>query len=243
MKARALALLGCAAFAGLATALAADVYGDPSTPVAGQVYDTVIRTNDADELRYVVLKELTDRYAGKRGITVSDAEIDAYISRMTADMARDRREQEARRDELARRLAASNLPAAEREKLESELEMASQMVENLAPETGATAEETSGIEAARREIAAAFILQWKINRALYEQYGGRIAFQQGGPEPIDAYRKFLEEHQKRGDFAIRNAQLEDAFWSYYRNDAIHSFYTSGSDEEKQAFGKPWWQAP
>jgi hypothetical protein len=95
--------------------------------------------------------------------------------------------------------------------------------------------------AARREIGAAFIRQWKINKALHEQYGGRIIFQQTGPEPLDAYRKFLEEAQARGDFEILDGGLEEAFWKYYRDDSIHSFFAPGSKEEAQAFATPPWE--
>jgi hypothetical protein len=75
---------------------------------------------------------------------------------------------------------------------------------------------------------------------LYRQYGGRIIFQQGGPEPLAAYRLFLEERQRQGDFKILDPALETAFWADYRTDAIHSFYTQGSEEEKQVFERPWW---
>ena len=91
-------------------------------------------------------------------------------------------------------------------------------------------------------MAAAFIRQWKINRALYQQYGGRIIFQQGGPEPLDAYRKFLEEQRAHGDFVIVNKELERAFWRYYLNDAMHTFYPAGSKDEAQAFETPPWSS-
>ena len=80
----------------------------------------------------------------------------------------------------------------------------------------------------------------KIDRALYGQYGGRVIFQQGGPEPLDAYRRFLEERKETGAFAIVDKAFEAKFWDYYRNDAIHSFYPPGSEEEKMAFDTPWW---
>lgn len=80
----------------------------------------------------------------------------------------------------------------------------------------------------------------KLNRALYQDYGGRIIFQQGGPEPLDAYRRFLEERQRQGAFAVLNPELEDAFWRYYRNDSIHSFFPPGSEQEAEAFRTPWW---
>ena len=45
----------------------------------------------------------------------------------------------------------------------------------------------------RRDTARAMIRQWKLNSAVYRRYGGRIIHQQLGPEPLDAYRKYLEE--------------------------------------------------
>ncbi len=107
-----------------------------------------------------------------------------------------------------------------------------------APGAGESAEE----RAAREEIAAAFILQWKINRSLHEQYGGRIIFQQGGPEPLDAYRKFLDENAARGDFKVVNKDLEAGFWRYYRDDSIHDFFEPGSAEEAKALADPPWLA-
>jgi hypothetical protein len=173
-------------------------YGDPSVPVAGRVLGTVIHTQDAEELRYVVLKELTDRYAASQGITVTQAEKEAYVAHLREALSKD--------------------PA-------------------VAAELG---EESAEDKAARLEIAEAFIKQWKINRALYQQYGGRIIFQQGGPEPLDAYRKFLEEREAAGDFDILDASVAAPFWRYYRDDSIHSFFEPGSAEEAKALSvEPW----
>jgi len=178
------------------------VYGDPQAPVAGQVLGTVVRTADAEELRYVILQRLTDRYAQAQGIVVTQVERDDYVAHMLAALRNDPNTREA--------LGAGD--------------------------------DTDEDRAAREEIAGASILQWKISRALYQQYGGRIVFQQGGPEPLDAYRTFLEECQARGDFQIASPALEAEFWRYYRTDAIHSFYPSGSPEEARALVAPPWLA-
>jgi hypothetical protein len=100
---------------------------------------------------------------------------------------------------------------------------------------------TSEEVAARERIAAAFIRQWKINRALHERYGGRIAYQQGGPEPVDAWRRFLEDSRAQGDFKLADASLEAAFWRYFNDSQIHSFYPPGSVAEAQALRTPPWQ--
>jgi len=176
------------------------VYGDPSLPVAGHVLGTVIHTQDAEELRYVVLKELTDRYAASKGLEVTQAEREAYVAHVREALSKD--------------------PAV----------------------ASTLGDETAEDQAARLEIAGAFILQWKINRALYQQYGGRIIFQQGGPEPLDAYRKFLEERQAAGDFSIEDPALAAEFWRYYRDGSIHSFFEPGSAEEAKAFADPPWHA-
>jgi hypothetical protein len=174
------------------------VYGGPSVPVAGRAPGTVIHTQDAEEFRYVVLRELTDRYAASQGITVTQPENEAYVAHL-------------------------------REALSKDLAVAAELVE-----------ESTEDHAARLEIAETFIKQWKINRALYQQYGGRIIFRQGGPEPLDAYRAFLEERQAADEFDILDASTAAAFWRYHKDDSIHSFIERGSAEEAKAFGvEPW----
>lgn len=61
-------------------------------------------------------------------------------------------------------------------------------------------EETAQVTAMRRDLTQSMIKQWKVNRALFQQYGGRIIYQQFGPEPLDASRMLLEEKQQEGSF-------------------------------------------
>lgn len=103
-------------------------------------------------------------------------------------------------------------------------------------------EEAAQVERMRREMARSMIRQWKLNRALYTQYGGRVIFQQFGPEPLDAYRQFLEAGRAAGDFSIDNPDFEASFWRYFTDDSMHSFYPPGSDEAAQAFATPPWAA-
>jgi len=178
----------------------ASASGDGSPASVAILLGEPIQAQDADELRYLVLKALTDRYAAEKGITVTQAEKEAYVKHVREALSKD-------------------------------------------PAVAATlGEESDEDKAARLEIADAFIRQWKINRALYEQYGGRIGYQQGGPEPLDAYRKFLEERQAAGDFKITNGKLAAQFWIYFLDDSIHSFYEPGSKEEAAAFATPPWQS-
>jgi heat shock protein HslJ len=218
-------------------AAAAPVLGDPAQPLAGRVLGQAVHTCDAEELRFYVLRGLTDRFAAAEGITVTKAEIDAFVASTAAALGRVRAEAVARRDALKRELAAGTLPPDRKVQVEREIASAEQLIADLAPATGAAAAEE---RQARAEIAAAFIRQWKINGALQRKYGGRIIFQQAGPEPLDATRRFLEAAEAAGDFAIADSALDKPFWSYYRDDARHSFYKPGSREEQAAFTMPPW---
>jgi heat shock protein HslJ len=217
-------------------ASAAPVLGDPAQPLAGRVLGQAVHTRDAEELRFYVLRGLTDRFAAAEGITATPEEIAAFSALTAATLRADRDQAIARRDGLQRQLAGGGLPAARRAEVQRELVAQNEVIAALAPQDAA------GDRAARAEIAAAFIRQWKTNRALQQKYGGRIIFQQGGPEPLDATRRFLEAAQAAGDFAVADPGLEKPFWAYYRDDARHSFYAPGSREEASAFQTPPWQS-
>lgn len=165
-------------------------------PVTARVLGAEVRTSDPEELRYLVLDPLVDRFAAEQGIEVTPAETEAYVRNVKAALEKDGILQ---------------------------------------------GEDSPEDAAARREIGATFVRQWKVNKALYEKYGGRIIFQQVGPEPLDAYRQLLEEAQARGDFEIVDKGLEEAFWKYFRDDSIHSFFEPGGEEEAKVFATPPWE--
>jgi hypothetical protein len=171
-------------------------WGDSRLPVAATVQGYAVHTRDADELRTVVIERLTDRFAAEEGITVTDAERDAYI-----------------RDVDATLRAQGVKPA------------------------GTDTEED---REARRQVAVLFVRAWKIQRALYERFGGRVGFQQGGPEALDAMRTLAEAAQARGDLVFHDPGLEAAFWRYFRDDAIHMFY--GPAQAARVFERPPWAA-
>jgi hypothetical protein len=170
-------------------------------PLAAAVLGEEVRTGDAGEMQETVLTRLFDRYADEQGITVTDAEIDAFVENMRSGMR----------------------------------------AEGLTAEDDLTPGEAVQAEQMRRNMGRSMIRQWKLNRALYQQYGGRIIYQQLGPEPLDAYRRYLEERQAAGDFKIHDKSFEEPFWRYFTDDSMHDFYPPGSEEAARAFTIPPWE--
>jgi len=212
----------------------------PRSPLVGMLLGEPVHANDAEELRYLVLRALTGQYAQAKSIEVTQAEKDAYVQRQRAGMHQELNERMARRDAITGQLASAELSASDRAELESELETLNELIAGLSELIGDGAAESAEDRAARDEIAGAFIWQWKVNQALQREFGGRIVYQQGVPEPLDAYRQWLEAAEARGDFKITDPVLAAGFWRYYRDESIHSFYEPGSQAEAAALADPWW---
>ena len=113
--------------------------------------------------------------------------------------------------------------------------------EGLTADEGLTAEEMQQVDAMRRKMGFAMIRQWKINKSLYKTYGGRIIYQQLGPEPLDAYRQYFEQRQTAGDFTFENPVMEAQFWDYFSNESRHEFMERGGVDESRAFTTPLWE--
>jgi len=113
--------------------------------------------------------------------------------------------------------------------------------EGLTADEGLTAEEMQQVDAMRRKMGFAMIRQWKINKSLYKTYGGRIIYQQLGPEPLDAYRQYFEQRQTAGDFTFENPVMEAQFWDYFSNESRHEFMERGGVDESRAFTTPPWE--
>lgn len=115
------------------------------------------------------------------------------------------------------------------------------MARHGAADDDLTPEEAIAAKTMRGAMAAALIRHWKINKALFEEFGGRLVRQQLGPEPIDAYRQFLEQAEAQGRFEVYGDDRKAAFWRYFTEEAMHDFIPPGSDEERAAFAEPFWQ--
>lgn len=214
--------------------------GGPEDGALATVLGEDLSGSDPDEAQGRILTALLDRYAEEQGIRVADAEIDAYLQDMEETLAESRKRQQARLEELQQVLASDGASVTKnREALERERDMLSGLLGSGDAEEDLTPEEQAELAAMRRDMARAMIRHWKINRALYRQYGGRVIYQQAGPEPLDAYRQYLEEQQAAGAFVIRDPELASRFWRYFRDESIHSFMEDEAAAE--VFARPPWE--
>ncbi len=220
---------------------AVESYGNQDDPVVAEVLGMEIRTKNPDEMQWMINQKLFQNYARQNKIEASQEDVDLYLARMEQLMRDDQKKNSVRKIEIQQQLKAGSLSTEQVKRLQAELDMLKFLDKQTLENDNLSKQDQEEMRKTKQTMAKSIIEQWQINKALYQQYGGRIIGQQLGPEPLDAMHDFLKEQQKKGSFKILDKSFETGFWEYFVNDSKHSFYKKGSDEELQAFDKPAWE--
>ena len=208
------------------------------TNVIAVVLGKKITAEEAENCDGLIFGALIARYAKENKIEATEKELDAFV-RHFKEKAREQKAEWVRdRSELQAELKSSHLSDRDRKEKEAQL----QRIERFLKSTPEMRDETKGMQrqmrSTNRKIAQHFVKRWKIDKALHAKYGGRVIFQQAGAEPLDAYRDFLKDEEKKPSFQILDKRYEASFWRYFTNDAMHTFYSK--DESSRFINTPWW---
>lgn len=91
-------------------------------------------------------------------------------------------------------------------------------------------------EQKRQQIARKQVLQWQTDKALYEEFGGTVVFQQTNPQfPIEGYLTLFKYYADQGAFTFSNKDDEAAFWQPFQP----PFELAIASEDIN-FSAPWW---
>jgi Skp family chaperone for outer membrane proteins len=212
--------------------------GASGTDVIAVVLGRKITTREKDDLNGLIFSALLQQYARQNKIEPTEAELDAFVAKTEEMEKQSEAKLEAERAKLQQQLKSSSLSDQEREEKESLLQSIERLLKSTREIMEVTKETEGQIRPMVRQIAQEFVMSWKINKSLYEKYRGRVIFQQAGVEPLDAYRDFLKEQEKKGAFRIIDKQYEPEFWRYFTNDAMHIFYKK--EDGAKYINTPWW---
>lgn len=233
--------------AGLVTAVAATCLAqaespetkDTPEPAIAVVLGKKIAATDRKRISELILKPLFEQYAREQKLEPTPEELDLFVTASEIQQQETLKKFGRDRDRLQEELKAPTLSEQERKDKETKLKQLRNILQSLTADKPLTADEAKQQRAGRRVVAEHFVKAWKVNKALYEKYGGRVIFQQAGPEPLDAYRKFLQEQEQKLAFRIDDEEASAAFWKYFKDDSMHVFL---KDREKaaDAINRPWW---
>jgi hypothetical protein len=212
-----------------------------ASPAIATVGETQVTEAEKHDLGTIILSVLLKKYAIDQKITVSEEESAKILALLTAAKEQDQARQLKQKSELTAELKADKLSPEERAKKSQELAEIEDALKNAAATSTDSLSDAEKKEVAdfRQAMAQSIIRAWKINKALFAQYGGRVIYQQMGPEPLDAYRKFLEQQMQAGAFKLSNKKYEADLWRTFTNDALHDFVPAA--EQSALINTPPWE--
>ena len=91
----------------------------------------------------------------------------------------------------------------------------------------------------RWKMSEQWVGRWKMNKTLYEKYGGRVIFQQAGIEPIDAYRAYLKDIREKGRLKILKVEYSDLFSEFEKYLDMNHHYLN--ENGGKYFRQPYWE--
>ncbi len=196
------------------------------------------------KLTELVFVPLLGEFGRENNISASDAEIDEFINE--AETAKREAETQfvQQRASILVELDRTSLAPSERSRLESQLETLNSILDSKADMEKRARERfgeeyQSRMRAIDETNARQTIVAWKLNKKIFDEFGGRVVFLDDGPEPLEAYADFLAEKKRDGVFGIYDAELQAAFWDYFQSENLHSFYTP--EESHEIMKQPWWE--
>lgn len=163
----------------------------------------------ARKLLELAWPRLARHFIEENGLAATAAEI-AEVARYHREFERRDRAQRARKlEELERRLAAGGLDEEERRRLEAFRAVLARLARRDAEDDALPAPDPAE-KAARHahEVEA-----WKLDRALYERYGGVVALSPSGASPHGARAALIAEYERRGLLRFPDARLRSSVYA------------------------------
>jgi hypothetical protein len=148
---------------------------------------------------------IVERFVAEKKFDATADEIEAFRRTLRKSSEQQARETEERLATVKADLASKDLRDEDKAKLEKD----QAMLEKTLLSWRETAGKDAPDDAARR-----FIIAWKIERELHRVYGGRVIFQQAGPEALDARRLLFEQAEKNGDLKFDDVGVRQLFYHY-----------------------------
>jgi hypothetical protein len=167
-------------------------------------------------------RPVVERFVTREKIEATPDEIMKFKSSFRKRNQRNLHQWDARLMELNNKLAEPNLPNEDKTKLEKQRADYERLVTSM--------RESAAVDVPE-QVARTFIITWKTERALHRMYGGRVIFQQAGPEALDARRRLFEKAEKDGDITFDDVGVRHVFY-YYAN-MSHTFI------DEKALERPW----
>jgi hypothetical protein len=200
-----------------------------SSPLAAQVPDraaTVVGTAvdqgalaagvnaEAGEARLMALiwPRIASHYVASHGLTATPAEIEEVLAYNREFERRDRAQRARKVEELKERLAKTGLAPQERAWLKEFQATLLRLAHDDDEQVRMPPQDPERL----RALAAQWVESWKMNRALYERYGGVVGLSEIGLSPHGARAALIADYECQGLLEFGDAAVRGRVYAMLR---------------------------
>lgn len=162
------------------------------------------------KLHDLVWRRVSRHYIDERGLAATAAEIAEAVEYHREFAARDRVQRARKLVELDQRLAADSLKPDERGRLEEFRKVLTRLAQHDAEQDRLPPPDP----VRQGQLLTPWIEQWKMNKALYEQYGGVVAVTRFGPDPHGARAALMADYERRGLVRFSDAAQRERLFAW-----------------------------
>jgi hypothetical protein len=162
------------------------------------------------KLYELVWRRVSRHYIDVQGLTATPAEIAEAVEYHREFAARDRVQRARKLVELNERLAVDGLKPDERARLEEFRKVLARLAQHDAEQDLLPPPDPAG----QGQLLVPWIEQWKMNKVLYEQYGGVVATSRFGPDPHGARAALMADYERRGLVRFADAAQRERVFAW-----------------------------
>jgi hypothetical protein len=159
----------------------------------------------------LVWPRIASDYVARQGLAATPAEIEEAAAYHREFERRSRAQRARKLKELEERLAEPELAPEERERLE-DFRATLRRLAVADQERDSAPRDPERL----RVLLAPLVETWKLNRALYERYGGVVALTEFGPSPLGARAALISDYERQGRLEFADTGLRERFYGVLR---------------------------
>ncbi|WP_338294311.1 hypothetical protein [Planctobacterium marinum] len=196
------------------------------------VLEQQVVTTSEKEANKQIFGTLLNHYAEQNKLLPSEEELSQFKAFGKLSKEIHRKKDELKLAELMKIEATRSLSSEELKQKKILVEMQQQWQKEV------EAKDDIHMDKFMNDMANGFVKNWKINKSLYETYGGGIVFQQAGLESADARLAFFEIEKKKGNLEFHSEEFESQFWAMLTPN--HNHFSYQEKPEGNPFDVPFW---
>jgi hypothetical protein len=157
----------------------------------------------------LIWPRIAKHYVARQGLAATPAEVEEILAYHLEFERRDRAQRARKLEELDRRLTANSLGPEERTWLQKFQATLRRLALFDLEQDQMPPQDREHLQA----FLALWVEMWKMNRAIYQQYGGIVALGEFGPSPHGARAALIADYERQGLLQFADTGLRERVYA------------------------------